>query len=300
MNDSAGNGLGLRRGFARGDGLRLHYVAAGNGPLVVLLHGFPEFWYSWRHQLPALARAGFRVVAPDQRGYNLSDKPRGLHAYRTERLADDVAALIADLGAERATVVGHDWGGAVAWCFALRHPRLLERLAILNAPPPTFASAARRLGLNLPRQLARSWYIYFFQLPWLPEALIRARDFASLRVQLRREPVRADAFSPADVERYVAALAQPGALTAALNYYRAALRYPPRLPNPPVVRAPVLVIWGEQDRYLRPELADPDPALVPHARVVRLPSASHWVQVDRPEEVNAALLAFLAGGSTGN
>jgi pimeloyl-ACP methyl ester carboxylesterase len=150
-------------------GVRLHYVEAGTGPLVVLLHGFPEFWFSWRHQLPALANAGFRVVAVDQRGYNLSDKPRGLDAYRTSVLAQDVARVIERLGVDRASVVGHDWGGGIAWTFAMGYPERLDRLAILNAPHP--GTFVRHLGS--PRQLRKSWYLFFFQLPWLPEVLLR-------------------------------------------------------------------------------------------------------------------------------
>src|SRR4051794_34874601 len=185
--------------------IRLHYAEAGAGPLIVLLHGFPEFWYSWRHQLPALAAAGYRVVAPDLRGYNLSGKPRSVRAYRLRELAHDVAALIRYCGSERAVVVGHDWGGGVAWGVAMRHPALLSRLVILNCPHPV----ALQRALRTPQQLRRSWYIFFFQLPWLPEASLRAGDFAGLRRLLRTAPLRPDAFTDADVERYVAALKRP-------------------------------------------------------------------------------------------
>src|SRR5919202_6066254 len=147
-------GPGLREGFVEVEpGVQLHYVEAGAGPLVVLLHGFPEFWFSWRRQLPALAAAGFRAVAPDLRGYNLSSKPRGLEAYRVGRLARDVARIIEQLGQQRAAVVGHDWGGGVAWAFAMRYPTLVERLVILNMPHPV-----RMLeGLRTLRQLGKSW-----------------------------------------------------------------------------------------------------------------------------------------------
>ncbi|MGQ9490001.1 MAG: alpha/beta fold hydrolase [Anaerolineae bacterium] len=196
-------------------GVRLHYVEAGTGPLIVLLHGFPEGWFAWQHQIPALAAAGYCVVAPDMRGYNLSGKPAGVRAYPADLLADDVAALIRALGDRRpdgsgapATVVGHDWGTAVAWLFAMRHPDLLARLAILNVPHP----ARMMQGLRTLRQLRKSWYIFFFQLPWLPEAALRARDFAVLRQTLRRDPVRPAAFSDEDIARYVEAARQPGAL----------------------------------------------------------------------------------------
>jgi pimeloyl-ACP methyl ester carboxylesterase len=270
--------------------VRLHYVEAGEGPLVVLLHGFPEFWYSWRFQVPALARAGFRVVAPDMRGYNLSDKPSRVRDYRVELLARDVERLVLACGEERAAVVGHDWGAAVAWAAAMLHPRRVEQLAVLNVPHPV-----RFLeGMRMPRQLLRSWYVFFFQLPLMPEVGARAGNFALFRHYFRNDLVRPGAISSEDVERYVAALSRPGALTSAINYYRALLRDLRRLLwLVRRVEAPVLVIWGEQDRYLEPALAEPDRKWVPDLQVERLPDASHWVQQDRPERVNRLLLEFL-------
>jgi pimeloyl-ACP methyl ester carboxylesterase len=271
--------------------VRLHYVEAGEGPLVLLLHGFPQFWYQWRHQIPALVGAGFRVVAPDMRGYNLSDKPPGVQAYRVELLARDVERLIRTCGEGTATVVGHDWGAIAAWIAAMRHPGRVERLAILNVPHPT-----RSLdGLLSPMQLLRSSYMFFFQIPRLPEKVIRAGDFALLRSVFRSDPVQPEAFTAEDIERYIEAIAQPGALTASLNYYRALLRYPGEtralLKR---VEAPVLVIWGERDRFLSRRLAEPPRLWVPNLmRVKRLPNASHWVAEDRPLEVNTLLLDFL-------
>ena len=188
--------------------------------MCLALHGFPEFWYSWRHQLPALAAAGFRAVAPDLRGYNLSDKPPGVAGYRMEHLVADVAGLVRGTGRPRAAVVGHDWGGAIAWTFAMRHPELVERLVVLNAPHP----AAFLRELRTPAQLLRSWYVFFFQLPGLPEWYVRRRDFALLERALRRGAVRPGAFSDEDVRLCKEALARPGALTAAINYYRAVFR----------------------------------------------------------------------------
>ncbi len=272
--------------------VRLHYVEAGEGPLVILLHGFPDFWYSWRNQIPDLVGAGYRVVAPDMRGYNLSDKPREVASYRAAMVAADVARLIHACRAERAVVVGHDWGAAIAWQFAMLYPAMLERLAILNVPHPMRMLHA----LRTPRQLLKSWYIFFFQLPWLPEAAIRAGNYRLLRHVLRTDPVRRDAFTPADIERYVAAAAQPGALTGAINYYRALFRQNPQAAISQIRRldASVLIIWGEKDRYLGSELAQPSPRWVPHARVERLPDASHWVHLDQPELVNQLLLEFLS------
>jgi pimeloyl-ACP methyl ester carboxylesterase len=280
--------------------VRLHVAEAGSGPLVVLLHGFPEFWYTWRRQIPALAEAGFRVVASDMRGYNLSDKPRGVSRYRGEALASDVRGLIEALGEERAHVVGHDWGGEVAWETAMRHPEVVDRLAILNVPHP-----ARFIrGLRSPRQLRRSWYMFFFQLPFAPEAAFRANGFAAPRKVLREDPVWPGAFTEADLDRFVEAWAQPGAVEAMLNYYRAAFRDPAALrafigranggAGLAVVEAPTLVIWGEQDTALGAELAEPDRRWVPNlVGVERLPDASHWVQNDAPERVNELLVDFL-------
>ena len=272
-------------------GLRLHCVEAGTGPLVVLLHGFPEFWYAWRHQIPALAAAGYRVVAPDMRGYNTSAKPPGVGNYTIDKLVGDVRGLVRHLGEERATVVGHDWGGAVAWSVPMRHPELVERLVVLNAPHP--AAFAREL--RTPGQLLRSWYIFFFQVPWLPEASFRAANFALLERTLRTDPVRPGAFSDEDVRRYKRALAQPGALTATINYYRAAVRTDPReaLREPSPITCPTLLIWGDRDRYLGPALTEGLERWVPAIRVEHIPDASHWVQADPPERVNDLLVSYL-------
>jgi pimeloyl-ACP methyl ester carboxylesterase len=283
----------VREGYADLREVRLHYVEAGSAdaPPVVLLHGFPEFWYSWRYQIPALAAAGLRVIAPDMRGYNLSSKPPGVSSYAARRLAADVRDLIHERGASTACLAGHDWGAAVAWMTAMAHPEAVERLAILNVPHP------RRMLEALRRpspQLARSWYMFFFQLPWLPEQLVRADDWRAFRYGFEHD-ARPGAFTPADIERYREAWSQPGAASAMINYYRAALRRPPsrRAGGLARVQASTLVIWGERDRYLGTELAEPDRADVPRLeRVVRLPEASHWVQHDEPERVSELLIGF--------
>lgn len=282
--------IGTHR-FAVVNGVRLHYVEAGEGPLVMLLHGAPEFWYSWRYQIPALAEAGFRVLAPDMRGYNLSEKPRGARNYRLDLLVGDVLALIRYAGAEQAVIAGHDWGGGVAWTAAMRHPQVVEKLVVLNCPhPAVFLRELRTLG-----QLRRSWYMFFFQLPWLPEALFRAGDFATLRRTLRRDPARRGAFSGEDIERYVEALRQPGALTAMIDYYRALFRCGLRRSARELRRidAPTLLIWGERDRHLGIRLTEGVEAWVPHLRVERIPDASHWVQVDAWKRVNELMMGFL-------
>jgi pimeloyl-ACP methyl ester carboxylesterase len=270
--------------------VHLHYVELGAGPLVVLLHGFPEFWYAWRNQIAALAAAGYRVVAPDQRGYNHSDKPEGVAAYGVKNLVEDVAVLIRHCGEAKAFVVGHDWGAGVAWSFAMEHPEMVERLVVLNGPHPQ--RLLRELRTS-PVQWIRSWYIFFFQLPSLPEAVSELDRYAFLLKPLREEPTRPGAFTPGDIARYVEAYARPGALTAMINWYRAI----PRGKNVEVRRTEVdvLVLWGENDPHLDREIATPPEDLVPNARVVFIANATHWVQHDAPEIVNDHLISFFRG-----
>jgi pimeloyl-ACP methyl ester carboxylesterase len=276
---------------ARVNGVRLHYVEAGAGPLVVLLHGFPEFWYSWRWQIPALAEAGFRVLAPDLRGYNLSEKPGGVQSYRIDALTADVIGLIRHAGARRASIAGHDWGGAIAWTLAMRQPEVVEKLIILNAPHP--AAFVRELR-TWPQRL-KSWYILFFQLPRVPEGYLRAGNYAALTQVFRRDPVRADSFTDEDIQKYKQAIGRPGALTAALNYYRAAFRSLMRgeAGNTHRIDVPTLLLWGEQDRYLGLGLTQGLEQWVSNLRVERIAEASHWVQMDARERVNQLMVEFL-------
>ena len=272
--------------------IQLHVEELGHGEPVVLLHGFPEFSYCWRHQVPVLSAAGFRAIAPDLRGYNLSDRPKGIGNYRANELVADIASLICKLPGGKAHVVGHDWGGVLAWRLAALHPELVHKLVVLNAPHP--AAYRRILGRN-PRQWLRSWYVLFFQLPWLPELILRSREFALLERTWKKDPVTQGAYSDADIAKYKEALRRPGALTAAINYYRAALRWPGDLyGQPQSVSAPTLLIWGEQDRYLGSDLTEKLETWVPDLRVERIPGASHWVQNDVPEIVNRLLIGFLA------
>jgi epoxide hydrolase 4 len=275
------------------NGLTLHVAGAGDAtnPLVILLHGFPEFWFGWRNQLPALATSGFHAVAPDLPGYGMSEKPRDLDAYRVPRVSDAFAALIHALGYQRAHVIGHDWGGLVAWDLAMHHPDVVDRLVVLNTPHPSALSRA----LRTPRQWLRSSYMLFFQLPWLPERLLATRDYALLRWTLRHDPVRAAAFSDTDLSHYVSAWSEPDALTGGLNYYRAAFRRrPPRtLRTLQAIERPTLVIWGDRDRYLLPRLAEPDQRWVPRATVRRIPFATHWVASEFPDYVNRLITEFL-------
>lgn len=271
------------------NGIRLHCAEAGpeSGPLVLLLHGFPEHWWGWRKQIPALAEAGFRVVAPDQRGYNLSDKPQGVRLYALDALAADVVALVRACGRERCHLVGHDWGGLVAWWVATRHPGTVERLVIMNAPHPSILGAYARSHLS---QALRSAYVGFFQLPWLPERLLAASDFASLRRALRSSSLKGT-FPDEDLSVYARAWSQPGALTAMLDWYRA-LRHRPRV-SAPGVAAPTLLLWGEQDQALERGLAEASLRVCENGRGVYFPHATHWLHLEIPEDVNGALTDFL-------
>jgi pimeloyl-ACP methyl ester carboxylesterase len=276
------------------NGIHLNVAQAGpaDGPLVILLHGFPEFWHGWRHQIGPLAAAGFRVWAPDQRGYNLSDKPRGVRSYRLDLLADDIAGLIAAAGCEQACVAGHDWGAEVAWFLALTQPERVRRLAIMNVPHPAIF---RRYLLAHPAQLRRSWYIFFFQIPGLPEALAR-RDRFGQGVRALKGSSQRGTFAPDDLDRYRQAWSQPGALTGMVNWYRAVVRYPPKLPRDPRIHLPAMVLWGQRDRFLASELAELSVRLCDDGQLVTFPDATHWVQHEEAEAVNRHLIAFFQEG----
>lgn len=273
---------------ARPEGIADESEVPSRVPLVVFLHGFPEFWWSWREQLRAMAKAGVWAVAPDLRGYGESDKPRGTSEYEVEKLAGDVGGLVRALGRTRAIVVGHDWGGIVAWAVAGEHPEVVERLAILNVPHPL----TMMRGLRRPAQVMRSWYMFAFQLPFVPERLIRRNDFAIVR-----EFFRGEGFSTEVIDRYVDALQRPGVVPAALAYYRAAMRrvVTARTPKIRRVEQPVLVVWGDRDRVLGSDLAEPPARFAPNARVVHLPGAPHCVQGAAPERVNELLVDYVTG-----
>ena len=279
-------------------GLRIRVARAGKGPLMVMIHGFPESWYSWRHQLRAFANS-YECIAPEMRGYGQTDAPVGISNYTLEKLLDDVAGMIGCVGHKTAIVVGHDWGGAVAWGLALTRPGLIDRLVVMNCP---HLAVFRRhlLGLDV-RQLARSWYILFFQLPIIPDALLRAGNFVALRRAIRRTTVQKDAFTDADMDRMLAVFADRRySMTAAINYYRAAFRTLVFGPIPwlnNTISTPTLLLWGEQDRFLRKELTfDMDHLF--HALVIRyIPDSGHWVQQEKPDLVNRYMREFLAAPS---
>lgn len=274
--------------------VRLNVAEAGpeDGPLVILLHGFPEFWFGWRAQIEALANAGFRVVAPDQRGYNHSDKPKGAKAYCLDLLAADVLGLADSLGAERFDLVGHDWGAAVAWWAATRHPERLKRLAILNAPHPAIWLHAMTRD---PVQRRKSAYVRMLRLPWLPEALMRASNFKALAAAF--DAARPGAFGADALDRYRDAWSQPGALTGSVNWYRALFLQDLPIPAAGSLQPETLVLWGDKDLYAEPALAEASAALCAKATVRHFPEASHWLAHDEPEAVSAALADFLKRGA---
>jgi len=270
-------------------GVTLHAIEAGpeDGPLAILLHGFPEFWWGWRYQIGPLAEAGFRVLVPDQRGYHLSDKPEGRRAYDLDILAKDVVGLADSLGRRTFSVVGHDWGGLVAWWTASRHPDRIAKLAILNAPHPSVAGSYMR---SHPSQMVRSLYVGFFQLPWLPETTLSANGHRSLKDALRHTS-RPGTFSDEDMAQYERAWSSPGVLTAMLNWYRA-LPFRPEIKDP-TIRSPTLVIWGSKDRFLEKGLAEASLSLCEKGSIRWIENATHWVQHEEPDAVNAALVEFL-------
>lgn len=271
-------------------GRRLAAIDEGpvDGPLVILLHGFPEFSYAWRNQVGPLADDGWRVLVPDQIGYNLSDKPIGLENYDIDALADDVLRLAESAGYRTFSLVGHDWGGIVAWWLALRDPDRIERLAILNAPHP---ATMTRYAMTHPTQMLRSWYVLFFQIPGLPEALLRAGGYRMARRMLTGTS-RGDAFSRHDLDHYQEAWSRPGALTAMINWYRA-LRKRRKLRSERV-RVPTMILWGERDAALEFPLALAALRRCDQGRLFRFPNATHWLQHEEPEDVNHLLRAFLS------
>jgi pimeloyl-ACP methyl ester carboxylesterase len=286
--------------------IRLHVAEAGpkDGRLIVLLHGFPDFWGGWRGQVDPLVRAGFRVLMPDMRGYGTSEKPKGIASYSEKMLASDVVGLIHWAGHSKAIVVGHDWGGAAAWRTAIRYPDAVERLIILNCPHP---AAMRKKFASDPRQLAKSWYMFFFQLPRLPEAFLKARRFGRLIGTLKKS-ARKGTFSEKNLDEFREAWGRPDAMTAMVNYYRAAMRPGAHSPSassgaaqagstPAKVQPPTTILWGMRDPHLSPSLAEESAEFCENGRVERLPEATHWLQYEEPAKVASLIIAACGSGS---
>jgi pimeloyl-ACP methyl ester carboxylesterase len=282
----------IRFDFAQVGGVRLHYAAAGEGDeLVLLLHGFPECWYSWRNQLPVLGEK-YTVVAPDLRGFNLSDKPAKVADYKLDCVSDDMIGLIHHFGRERAAVIGHDWGAAIAWYMGFNRPEYLTKLGAFQVPPPTVWK--RNLTL---RQLAASWYMFFFQFPYIPEYVLSANDFTVLKNALRTTTAEPGIIGEGDISVYAEAWKETNAITAMLNYYRANVFE--RLLGPSekdkTIKVPTLFMYGRQDQAILPETVRGIGELV-DAKYdqFNFPTAGHWIQQEIPSEVNAILLEFLA------
>jgi pimeloyl-ACP methyl ester carboxylesterase len=280
--------------FAKVSGIRMHYVTQGEGKLLLLLHGFPDFWFVWRFQIPELAKH-FRVVAPDLRGYNKTDKPEGIDNYKLNLLAGDILGLINALGEERATIIGHDWGGAISWSLAALNPEHADKLVILNAPHPNAYTIKARSTF---KQLQKSWYVFFFQTPDIPEDVLSRNSFSFLKKMIRQSFTKKGAITEEDLKAYEKAWSQPGVLTAAINYYRAnmnpSILFSQKTITFPKIVAPTLVIWGEQDVALSKDLIANTNEFVKSSYFIKyLPNCGHWAQLEEPNLVNKYILEFL-------
>lgn len=273
------------------NGVRLHVVLAGpkDGPPLVLLHGFPEYWGGWRKNIPALVAAGFRVIVPDQRGYNLSEAPEDVRAYRLDELSKDIIGILDHFGIQQTFLVGHDWGAAVAWVMALQYPERIQKLGILNVPHPI---ATVKVIRKSPKQMLKSWYIGFFQIPWLADWLMSLNNFSGA-INLLRASSKAGTFSEAELDEYRKAYANAGGLTGMINWYRAMLRFRPSIPRDVRIKVPVLILWGKQDLALSYEMAEQSLRYCQDGRLVAFDDATHWVQHDELEAVAKELLGFL-------
>ena len=277
--------------FVRTNGINLHAVVAGpaDGVPVVLLHGFPEFWYGWRHQIPTLVDAGYRVIAPDQRGYNRSDKPGEISAYTVDNPVRDAVGLLEALGHDAAHFIGHDWGAGVVWQLLLRYPEYVDRAVTINAPHP---EVYRNYFTRKPSQIMKSWYIFFFQFPMLPEVLWSAADWRGLRWFIDTSN-RDATFTEEDLSRYRTSWERPGAFTGMINWYRAMVRKSVEPPPKNEVDRPTMLLWGTEDPYLHSRMASQSIERCLHGRLELLRDGTHWVQHEASERINRLILEFL-------
>ncbi len=281
----------VKHGFIKTNGVNLHYISQGTGKLMLMLHGFPEFWYSWRHQIAEFA-IGYHVVAIDMRGYNDSDKPESLFAYKMSELIADVRGVINGLDYEDCILVAHDWGGAIAWNFAYKHPKMVSKLIVMNFPHPAKFIA----GLKTWSQLQKSWYIFAFQIPLLPELIFQANDYQAIASVFMDMASERSPFTTEDLLAYKEAAAKPGALNAMINYYRANFNLIPdnsQTQKYGILNIPTLMIWGEQDAYFDKKLTYGTDAYVRDLELKYIPNCSHWVQQEQPELVNQYMRDFL-------
>ncbi|MGL5795401.1 MAG: alpha/beta fold hydrolase [Waterburya sp.] len=280
----------LEHNFIYTNGVNLHYVSQGEGKLMLMLHGFPEFWYSWRHQISEFAQ-DYHVMALDMRGYNDSDKPQELEAYQISKLVQDIKGVVEGFGYQDCILVAHDWGGLIAWHFAYTYPEMVEKLIVLNIPHPAKFMA----GIKTPQQLLKSWYILWFQIPWMPEFLFQLNNYQAIADTFINMAVDKTAFTEADLNAYRDAAAKPGALTAMLNYYRCNFLslFNTEKPQWDCLDIPTLTIWGENDTALGKELTYGTEAYVQDWQIKFIPNCSHWVQQEQPTLVNSYIREFL-------
>jgi pimeloyl-ACP methyl ester carboxylesterase len=283
--------MDLRERYIETNGVRLHVVEAGpaDGPMVLFLHGFPEFWYAWRKQLPFFAEKGFLAVAPDQRGYNLSDKPAGIAAYGIDELAKDITGLIDAYGQKQVYLVGHDWGASVAWWTAIKYPGRIQKLVILNVPHPKVM--ARNVFKNT-QQMKRSWYIFFFQIPGAVEKLAADTDYEWV-LEMVRTSANPGAFTPEELEKYREAFKRPGAFTAMVNWYRAMIQTKQDSPLGFDVAMPMMLMWGEQDVSMLSQMADESMSYCKQGKLIKMPDVSHWIQHEQADKVNVLIEDFI-------
>jgi pimeloyl-ACP methyl ester carboxylesterase len=282
------------------NGITLHYAACGEGPLILFIHGFPEFWYEWKEQLAEFGRDHL-AVAPDMRGYNLSSRPAEVSAYKPKHLVEDLRLLLDHLNTDRCVMVAHDWGGAIAWNFAVQHPNRLERLVIVNAPHPVTFSRELR---NDPQQQRASAYMNLFRSDKAERVLSEDNHARLTRMTLDAWAANGGAASRQDRQAYLEAWSRPGALTGALNYYRASPLHPPEAAGAPLppkldpagfhVRVPTLVIWGERDEALLTGNLDGLEDMVDDLRVERIADGSHWIVHEQPGRVNSLIRSFIS------
>jgi epoxide hydrolase 4 len=282
--------MDLRERYIETNGVKLHVMEAGpaDGPMILFLHGFPEFWYAWRKQLPCFADKGYLVVAPDQRGYNLSDKPEGIAAYKIDELAKDIVGLIDAYGRRQVYLVGHDWGASVSWWVALKYPERIRKLVILNVPHPKVM--AKHVFTDT-EQMKKSWYIFFFQIPGAVDKLAAATNYEWV-LQMITTSANPGAFTPAELEEYRKAFQKPGAFTAMVNWYRAMIQTRQEPPKSFDVTMPMIFMWGEEDVAMLAGMADESMPYCKQGTLIRMPGVSHWIQHEQAEKVNKTIEDF--------
>jgi epoxide hydrolase 4 len=284
------HGVALEERMVDTNGTRLHVVLAGpaDGPPVLLLHGYPEFWWGWHEQIARLAPAGYRVIAPDQRGYNASEKPAGVDAYRVDLLTADLLGLLDALGYRQVNLAGHDWGGAIAWYLVLEHPERFRKLVMFNAPHPLAWRDARQ---GPEQEETINWFRTFFQLPWIPELGARAGNWWLVTKNLR-DTSRPGTFPESDLDYYRSAWDRDGSMGAMINWYRASFRHPHVVEGDGVVRVPTRLVWGMRDRFFESRLARLSLPHCAQATLVELPDAGHWLLHEEPERTSREMMEF--------